>query len=91
MKISIANCFVILLATGCLCLLLAFVTYPSHLANFQLDAVLTPAELQDAALKERAREILTKANGNAWLLWLGIGSVITVVSMLGLQKSRKTE
>src|SRR5262245_38204303 len=51
---------------------------------FQLDAVLTPDELHDAAIKEKTYDLLRRASGNQWLFWLVPGLIVSTASATGL-------
>jgi hypothetical protein len=55
---------------------------------FQLDAVLSPDELKDQAIKDKTREMLERAAGNEWLFWLAPGLLISSASLAGLYVTR---
>jgi hypothetical protein len=52
--------------------------------NFQLDAVLTPAELADATQRNATLAMLKRAAGNDWLFWTGSGILIVAFAAVGL-------
>ncbi len=80
-------CFAVLLVVGVGFLFIGLVVIPV-LPYFQLDAVLTPAELADESKKEVTLAMLKRAAGNAWVLWSGAGLVVGTVSALGLWAAR---
>jgi hypothetical protein len=89
-------CFGVLLALGVGLLVMGLLIVPV-LPHFQLDVVLTPAELADTHKREATLRMLRIAIGNQWLFWTGAGLVAICASSIGLwtmrsesMKTRKT-
>ena len=74
----------ILLGLGLMCYGFALLTEPTTYAHFQLDRVLTPAELQDPAKRQQTLAFLERANGNVWVLWALVGTINIAASVWGL-------
>jgi hypothetical protein len=83
-------CFAVLLAVGVGLMLVGLVVVPLS-PHFQLDAVLTPAELADEVKREATLGVLKRASGNQWLLWTGAGGVVVFFSAVGLRAAREAE
>lgn len=79
-------CFILLLIIGLGFLLIGLFAIPM-LPYFQLDAVLTPADLADQSKKEATLAVLKRAGGNAWIFWSGGGLLVVCFSILGLWAS----
>lgn len=56
--------------------------------QFQLDAVLSETELADPKTKQATLELLTRANGNQWLVWSVAGVLVSSLSAMGLWNCR---
>jgi len=83
-------CFAAMLAVGVGFVAIGLVVIPV-LPYFQLDRVLSPAELADESKSAATLALLEKAAGNAWLLWSLGGLVVMVLSSVGLWAMRKCE
>jgi hypothetical protein len=80
-------CFGVLLALGVGLLVMGLIIVPV-LPHFQLDVVLTPAELADTQKREATLRMLRMATGNQWLFWTGAGLVASCASSIGLRAMR---
>jgi hypothetical protein len=82
-------CFKVLLVVGLLLLLFGLLVVPVS-PYFQLDAVLTKAELADHENRQATLELLNRASGNQWLLWSVAGTLVSSLSAIGLWNCRQT-
>ena len=80
---TIQLCFIATILLGFGFLVLGFIIVPIR-ASFQLDAVLTPQEWADDAIRESTFALLKKASGNEWSLWVIGGGIQFLIGIVGL-------
>ena len=82
-------CFKALFVVGMGYLLIGMFLVP-YLPYFQLDAVLTKAELADQGKRQATLELLKRASGNQWLFWSVAGALVSSLSAIGLRNCQPT-
>jgi hypothetical protein len=83
-----ALCFTSLLVVGVGFTLVGLLVIPI-LPAFQLDAVLSEAELRDDKVREATMALLRRAVGNGWILWTVAGLLVVMLSATGLYCERQ--
>ena len=76
-------CFAAILALGASFMAIGMFVIPV-LPHFQLDRVLTPAELADESKSAATLALLERAMGNTWLFWSLGGLIMIAMSAVGL-------
>lgn len=84
----VRNCLVAQLCAGLILIVVGLAVIPV-LPLFQLDRVLTPAELHDPAKREATFALLRHAQGNEKWLWTIAGLVVASSSGVGLWGLRR--
>ena len=85
---TVRICFVAVIVAGLASMVVGLAVMPFRYL-FQLDAVLTPAELRDPQVCESTAALLKNAAGNEWLLWTLFGIIQMVIGTVGLLASSK--
>lgn len=78
--------FLLVMLTGAGFLAIGLFVVPI-LPYFQLDVVLSPAELADARVCGSTLEMLKAAGGNLWLMWTVAGIVLASIGTIGFRAS----
>lgn len=77
-------CFVAVILFGCGLIAMGVLVVPIR-PHFQLDAVLSPAQLADPAVRAATLALLQRASGNEWLLWALAGVALCTIGSIGLR------